>query len=291
MKKKLILLNLILLVGVLISSCNKKDDDTPAAGDATLTGTIINSQTGTGLANATLYFTRNLNATDYSNADYTVTTDGNGNFTLTNATTGNYICFVVANGFFVRSFPVTMVSGDNTLGEVTIVDSPETGELRIVLVWGVSPSDLDSHLTGPDGSGGRFHMYYSQKTPNQYISLDVDDRDGYGPETTTISGLFDGMYRFSVHNFSDRYQATARGAIVTSPARVELYDHTGLVATFNPPTFTGNGDTWRVFELTVSGTSVSYTTINTYTLASDVHDGNDFKSNKKEDIQFEIADF
>jgi uncharacterized protein YfaP (DUF2135 family) len=37
------------------------------------------------------------------------------------------------------------------------------GQTRIVLTWGASPSDLDSHLAGPTSTGGRFHIYYNNK--------------------------------------------------------------------------------------------------------------------------------
>ncbi len=286
----------------IIAMVSCKKDDVDQVGDANLTGTIINSQTGSGLANAILYFTRNLTATDYSNPDYTVTTDANGNFTLTNMVSGNYICFVVADGFFVRTITgIVLGAGENEMPVATLVDAPETGNFRIVLTWGETPADLDSHLTGPDGSSGRFHMYFSAKTPHQYISLDVDDTSGEGPETTTISGFYDGTYRFSVHNYTDRYLATAGNGIVQSPAKVELYDHTGLINTFTPPTFTGNGDTWRVFEIVVSGSNATINTINTYVLATSFGDittfsashadGTASKGVDKKNTQFDIADF
>lgn len=293
MKKKLLLISILLFIGVSMSfySC-KKDKADENVGDANLTGVVINSQTGLGLANATLYFTRNLNATDYNNADYTVSTDGNGNFTLTNAVSGTYICFVVSNGFFQRIITgIIIASGSNTLDPITLVDAPQAGELRIVLTWGLSPSDLDSHLTGPDGSGGRFHMYYSYKTPSPYISLDVDDTSSEGPETTTISGHYNGMYRFSVHNYSNKYEATGGNGIKTSPARVELYDSNGLVQTFNPPAFTGNGDTWRVFELTYTGNSYTISVKNVYVMATSTGDMNIFKSTNEKIEQLNINDF
>jgi len=292
MKKTLLLISIILFIGVSMSfySCKKSKAD-ENVGDANATGIVINSQTGLGLANATLYFTRNLNATDYNNADYTVTSDQNGNYTITNAVAGTYICFVVSNGFFVRQFQVILVSGTNTIDPVTLVNAPTAGSLRIVLTWGVTPADLDSHLTGPDGGTGRFHMYYSYKTPNQYVSLDVDNRSGEGPETTTISGHYNGMYRFSVHNYTNKYEATGGNGIKTSPARVELYDSNGLVQTFNPPTFTGSGDTWRVFELTYTGSTYTYSAKNIYVMATSTSDMNIFKSTNEKVEQLNFDNF
>ncbi|MBU1012675.1 MAG: carboxypeptidase regulatory-like domain-containing protein [Bacteroidetes bacterium] len=293
MKKKLLLIGIILFIGVSMSFYSCKKDSDENVGDANATGVVINSQNGLGLANATLYFTRDLTATDYNNSNYTVTSDQNGNYTITNAVAGTYLCFVVSNGYFVRQFQVTLVSGTNTLDPVTLVNAPAAGSFRIVLTWGLTPSDLDSHLTGPDGSGGRFHMYFSgsAKNPNQYISLDVDDTSGQGPETTTISGFFNGMYRFSVHNYTNKYTANAGAEIKSSPAKVELYDSSGLKNTFNPPAFTGNGDTWRVFEIVVSGTNKTINTINTYVLSTSYSDITIFKSGTEKVGQFKINDF
>jgi len=270
------------------TSCTKED----LVGDANLSGLIINSQTGYGLANATLYFKRDLSATDYENADYIVTTDGSGYFTLTNAVSGQYIIFVVADGFFVRTVTgINISSGDNTMEAVTLVDAPNEGSFRIVLTWGLTPYDLDSHLTGPDGSGGRFHMYYSYKNPNQNVSLDVDDTNSYGPETTTITNFFNGTYRFSVHNYSDRYSAAAGAGIVSSPARVEVYSSTGLLNVFTPPTFSGNGDTWVAFEIEVSGSNATINAINTYTLSTSVDNINQFKNSNGKEEFLNMQDF
>ncbi len=295
MKTKLALIGIFLLIGVSTSfySCKKDSTDEPeeVVGDANLTGQIINSQTGEGLANATLYFTRNLNATTYENADYVVTTDGSGNFTLTNAVSGNYICFVVSNGFFQRIITgITISSGSNTLEAITLVDAPEAGSLRIVLTWGMAPEDLDSHLSGPESNGERFHMYFSNKNPNDYVSLDVDDQHSEGPETTTITGFLNGMYRYSVHNYSEQ-GSTGGSGIKSSPAKVELYDSNGLVQAFNPPTFTGSGNTWRVFEFTVNNGSYSVNTINTYVQAQSYTDVTIFKSSNEKTIQFNVSDF
>lgn len=63
-------------------------------------------------------------------------------------------------------------------------------EIRVVLTWGASPRDLDSHMTGPASDGDRFHVFYSHKkyTENgiKKVGLDVDDTTSYGPETITI---------------------------------------------------------------------------------------------------------
>lgn len=293
MKKSISILIILLGLALSFDSCSKSEDTPdpdPIVVYATLTGTIINSQTGEGLSNATIYFKKDLTATTYTGADYSVTTNSDGSYSI-KVVSGTYKCFIVHSGFFDRVIPsVATGSGSVSLDAVTMVSEPTSGSYRFILVWGENPKDLDSHLTGPDGSGGRFHMNWSSYEPTSSVSLDVDDTDSYGPETTTISSLSNGMYRFSVHNFTNRYLATGGSGIASSPAVVEVYDHTGLKYTYTAPSFSGSGDTWRVFEMTVSGSTVSFNAINTYVLVESYFDNTIFKNGTKE-ATYNINDF
>jgi len=108
--------------------------------------------------------------------------------------------------------------------------------------------------------------YFSNRRPSgSNAELDVDDVDGFGPETVTITAFRDGMYRYSVHNYSDQSTNGFRG-IASSPARVQVYDNSGLVRDFTAPTppAGASGNAWRVFEIDVAGTSRTIRPINTY---------------------------
>jgi hypothetical protein len=121
-----------------------------------------------------------------------------------------------------------------------------------VLTWGASPNDLDSHLTGPNADGSRFHVYYASRgslTLAPFAKLDVDDVSGFGPETMTITQMNAGTYRYSVHDFSNRSSATST-ALRSSGAKVQVYTPAGLAQTFFVPNQAGT--LWTVFEL--SGT-------------------------------------
>ncbi len=257
-----------------ISISSDASKNTVLTGGTIMTGTIINSQTGTGLANATIAFTSsgakssNGIATDTTlvNADFVIVTDEYGNFEINGMAYGVFVVVVRASGFTTRIISeVTITSGEFIMPQITLVENVGIGSLRIILTWGESPSDLDSHLTGPLNEGGRFHMYYVDKDPTgSDVNLDVDDTQSYGPETTTIESFHDGLYRFSVYNYST--QSTEGGlGIMNSPARVEVYDVAGLVSSFTAPTFTsGSGNTWRVFDLEVSGGNYNLIPVNTY---------------------------
>jgi uncharacterized protein YfaP (DUF2135 family) len=66
------------------------------------------------------------------------------------------------------------------------------GQVRIVLTWGETPRDLDSHLDTPSGC----HVYYGRKQCNRgQESLDTDVTDSFGPETINIRKLAPGVYK------------------------------------------------------------------------------------------------
>jgi len=134
---------------------------------------------------------------------------------------------------------------------------PQVGnEIRIVLSWGESPPDLDAHLTGPAPDGGRFHVYFAQKVfiqgETKYADLDRDDVDSYGPEVITIYKQIDGEYRFSVHDYTNRYVRPSN-ALSRSGAQVEVYRGTTRLYTFKVPS--REGTLWTVFK--ISGNKIT----------------------------------
>jgi len=74
------------------------------------------------------------------------------------------------------------------------------GKTRFVLQWADEPEDLDLHLQGPD-----FHISYRnmKNAPNR-ARLDVDELEGYGPETITLDRIdVRQTYDLSVYNYSN----------------------------------------------------------------------------------------
>ena len=120
----------------------------------------------------------------------------------------------------------------------------------ITLTWGENPRDLDSHLVGPDGDGGDFHVYFGNSTVNignATAALEVDDTDSFGPEIVAISSFpFAGRYRYFVHHYG-----VGSGSILDSPARVEV-NLGGDVSIFSPAGATGTSARgWAVFDIEV----------------------------------------
>lgn len=248
---------------ILFTQCKKKE----VVEKTTITGQVLNSQTGLGLGSAKVSFCQpfvhgvSSTTTVTPKVVFFVTTDASGNFTTNQAVVGSYTLMIEATNYFtlfVDNFNVT--SGlTNTFQPITLVQTLSGSVLRIVLNWGASPLDLDSHLTGPiASSASRFHVYFMSEfyTPagasGPSVILDVDDVTSYGPETTTINSWQAGTYRYSIFNYSDPSIAGGAG-IKSSPAAVNVYGSTGIIKSYSPPAFTANGgNTWVVFEITVA---------------------------------------
>lgn len=162
-------------------------------------------------------------------------------------------------------------------------------QVKIVLTWGATPSDLDSHLTGPPSveNGPRFHVFYAQRSYFQdgsYSSsdrrlsadLDYDDTSSYGPESTTIRNLVAGDYYFYVHDYSNRGSSSS-SAMSQSGATVKVYkpnqsEDQGLLGFLfgsilgnAPTTFQADnensGTLWTVFKLTIPADNPNNPTI------------------------------
>jgi len=138
---------------------------------------------------------------------------------------GKFSFRIPGGEYVVRISGVAGMSGLSYTETVEIFDSRVTqrtfavarpvgpGKLRMVLTWGETPRDLDSHLDTPTGC----HVFYGQKRcPDGSASLDADVTDGFGPETINVHTLRPGLYKYKVHAYSS-------GAMEESNAEVTLY--------------------------------------------------------------------
>ncbi|MCF1752061.1 carboxypeptidase regulatory-like domain-containing protein [Mariniradius sediminis] len=174
-------------------------------------------------------------------SQFEVFSESDGHFAI-DVPQGNYEVTVQKTGYIASSVPDFAVEGNatNNLGLIALSPILQSGELRIVLTW--NPTiDLDSHLTGPiPNSPFRFHVYWITQF-TEFASLDIDDLFGPGPETITINQTFEGVYRYSVHNFAN----TANG-LANSNAKVRVFRGDEQIAIFDAPQ--QSGTLWKVFE-------------------------------------------
>lgn len=182
-----------------------------------VSGYIINVLNGGGVQ-ATIRF---LKGGQYGSVEKEVSSKYDGNFDA-KLPAGKYTVEIRATGFITSYEEIDVV--DNTeLSGLKFMLSPSlaTGEIRIVLTWGTDPWDLDSHLEGRSSAGNSIHISYMDMEEPDVAKLDLDDRQSFGPETTTI---YDGggNYTFSVHDFSNGGNRVSE-ALANSGATVTIY--------------------------------------------------------------------
>ena len=211
-----------------------------------ISGTVRNARNGQGIAaNVFLYDNRN------SNAFASTTANASGAFTFTGLSAGTYRLLAQLTGFNEATRVGVAVGNNGVTAEQDIALSPAgSNDVRIVLTWGSSPSDLDSHLTGPNAGGARFHVWYSGRgnlTAAPFAFLDLDDTSSFGPETITITQFNSStdVYRYSVHDFTNR-SSTSSSALGSSGAKVAVYTSSSVQTFFVP---NQPGTLWTVFEM------------------------------------------
>jgi hypothetical protein len=225
--------------------------DSSRTGPGTVTGTITNAFDGNGVSGATLEFRSGLN-TSTGIVVATATSDNTGAYQLS-LETGYYTVSAMKADFIPASVNVVSIGGATTNQSISLSPKLSNDQLRVVLNWGESPWDLDLHATGPDGLGGRFHVFYNSSyfaSGDSTVALDTDDRYSYGPETITITKAIPGVYQFSVHNYSNGGATpdSLDTSLATSGAQVRVFQGNSLVSEFNVPTGK-DGTLWTVFRL------------------------------------------
>ncbi len=213
-------------------------------GDSSISGYIIDAVNGDLLAGvqARLYLEENGIPGD---AVASVESNEEGIFLFPDLAADSYIITVSHAGYIDNQRPVSLSAGAELTNQ-DIVLSPvlDEGDFRIVLTWTEKPADLEAHLTEPNANGCRYHCYYFNKT-TPTASLDLDDRNGYGPETITITDMVSGTYRFYVHDFTNRYYNTRW--LYNSGAKVTVYSGSREPLVFSVPNAYGN--VWHVFDV------------------------------------------
>ena len=212
-------------------------------GRGALSGVVVDAMTGEGVPEAELVFAGQEDASHTGEAS----TDRKGAFSV-ELDPDVYDVTITADGYVVETFEFEMEKDRNYSGEQFII-SPElaAGTARIVLEWGSEPQDLDSYLIGDSDSGGSVFVSYYRKTASSggetLAELDVDDTNGYGPETITLYDL-NGVYRYTVVDYRltstlQDYGATVK---VYLPGQAQPE-----VITVSPGA--GIENIWEVFEL------------------------------------------
>lgn len=227
-------------------------------------GQITDAVTGAPVSGVTLKVRSGWNNASDGEVVKTLTSDENGRFkadivsvfgVIFGLRSGNYTITASKPGYVTTSFNIVVLPGvvnPDQNGTISPEMESEDGEYRVILTWGQTPADLDSHYNAVTVNGIRDHIYYSAKTGIS-ANLDVDDTTSYGPETVTVtsfSDLQDG-FTYSVHDYTNR-SSTDSSALSSSGAIVKVYRGNTLLRTYNVPT-DREGTVWNVFSIDKNG--------------------------------------
>ncbi len=216
----------------------------------TASGMIKDAMNGEGLGQVTLRFYDGVNAAGDTQVLGETESGADGSYSVT-LPGGMYTMKASKEGYADASMTVR-AEGEISLPDQNLTITPlvPEGQVRIVLEWGASPSDLDSHLVNRSQN---IHLYYGVsdkqiKAANGevLVNLDVDDTSSYGPETTTILVQQTGTYEFYIHDYTNR-ERTAGTALAMSGATVTVYPGNGEPVVFRVPNQPGT--LWKVFTM------------------------------------------
>jgi hypothetical protein len=225
-----------------------------------LTGRVIDALNTNAIDQARII----LRQSDSGPVTHDLLTNGAGVYEV-DLTEGYYI-YEVSHEGYITAHGGFSVSQNNASNSDIVLSPLLQGQVgRIVLTWGESPWDLDSHLVGPLADGTRFHVWYGNKVVPGVAELDVDDVTSYGPETVTLHSIMAGMYRYCVHDFLN-LNLTQSSALANSQALVKIYLHDGREYAFDVPN--APGTLWTVFE--IDGATGIISTVNKMSYHSDV---------------------
>lgn len=225
-------------------------------GEGTASGRIIDAVTGDGVGELTLSIREGYNSTQGQIISETET-DYSGYYTTSPLKAGYYTIEITdqrkdVEEPFIRSYITVRILGNRSIAEQNGAVSTKLveGQVRIVLSWGATPLDLDSHLFCFYESG-ESHMnyygnsrYYDGATGERIVDLDLDDTDSYGPETTTIYEKRDGDYTFGIYDYSHSSEADLKN----SHAIVQVYLGNSVTPTYVFYVPQLDGYYWEVFK-------------------------------------------
>ncbi|MGE0884966.1 MAG: carboxypeptidase regulatory-like domain-containing protein [Blastocatellales bacterium] len=208
----------------------------------TVSGTVLDAVTGAALPGASI----TLQPTAAGNTR-TAMTDTLGKFAIYVINPGNYNLSAAAGGFITVTESSTITGGQSKIANFALTAPLTAGQYRIIVTWQNS-LDLDAHMTGPGTGNSRFHVWWLEPTDLLTPTTTMLDVDGAspGPETITFTPSTTGIYRLSIHNYTDRDSNGSNG-IAQSGVIVRVYRGNNQLLVFTPPN--SGGTLWKVFEL------------------------------------------
>jgi len=232
------------------------EEGVPAAGPClppkySVNGEIVNAQNGNDkLTDAAINF-----HTEGGEEVASTTSSSTGRYTV-QLPAGTFIATVTKSGWITREKKIyvkgTIHKGQGADIALSMVLPP--GGYRAVVNWAAHSEDLDS-WTYFDRNFGKYVFYGKTSIigakSGVHVTLDWDDTDGHGPETTTFMNVgsctHSCLIKFHVDNYSWR-----DAHLADSDGIVTLYHGDGVYKTFHIPTDIGDERGWTVFTMDAS---------------------------------------
>jgi hypothetical protein len=191
------------------------------------------------------------------------TTDQDGNYSLSPAPSGLQKVRASKEGYVEVSSNVIVSAGPPVILNFALTQNlfDEMLRLRIVLTWDATPSwppdhienDLDAHFWLDAAIPTHIYSdpsYQGDCTNYPSACLEVDHRNGFGPETIAVRQLENAMYYYGVLNFNDGRPGVP--PLSQLAPKVYVYDLDGLLQEFQL-TSPGSGEFWYVFSMDAAG--------------------------------------
>lgn len=231
--------------------------DGAESGNGTAGGRITDAINGKGIGNVKLKLRNEWNNTSGEYVEgFETYTSSSGQYSVSGLPVGYYTVEASLDGY-VTGYSNIIIMSENSKSDFDFTITPilSDDDIRIVLTWGASPSDLDSHLIGKTPSGNNFNVYYQNKVyrynSTEMANLDVDDTSSYGPETITILENIYETYIYAVHDYTNK-NSSASNKLSMSGAVVKVYRGSTQLGEYHVPT-DQIGTYWTVFAIDRSG--------------------------------------
>ena len=197
-----------------IESAGGDDESDEEVEGIPCTGRIVSAVDGSSVDGVRMQFY----PTDGSELVCDTVTDAIGNYTAS-LPAGQYKVILSRDGYIEEEQDLYIGAySEQVFQDYSISPEIAMGEVRIVLSWGSTPRDLDSYLYGTADNGSDMYVSFTNKncsgSDGPMASLDIDQTNGYGPETTTVYNP-NGVYYFRVVDFNQTGFIGQSGATVT----------------------------------------------------------------------------
>jgi hypothetical protein len=185
-------------------------------------------------------------------------TDSIGRYSVTLAM-GTYTVVASKSGYvdahreIVVTAPIQVGQG----ADMSMTEVLPPGHWRVVVEWAEHSLDIDSHTFFGDNEAVRVYWPSYQRGPKTApgtsgitVTLDRDDVDGYGPETTTFEGIGDCkergkcLIKFKVKNYSSYDHPLG-----DTEVKIHLYEGPHGESDFTVPTSVGSDLWYTVFTI------------------------------------------